>query len=81
MTSIPWLTISFLSPPFLRTGEIDGLDDKLELAHHVMLVNPLRLLGNDGLYSESKISLETLLTRRNSDSWGEYLGLASAVIG
>ncbi|KDQ57051.1 hypothetical protein JAAARDRAFT_35647 [Jaapia argillacea MUCL 33604] len=91
--------------------EIDGLDDKSELAHRIMLVNLLRLLGavkvkkasrrivtrptqvilplspnhglfgNDGLYSESKISLETLFQRWNSESWGEYLGLAGAVIG
>ncbi len=91
--------------------EIDGLDDKSELAHRVMLVNLLRLLGavkvkkasrnfvtrptqvvlplspnhglfgNDGLYSESKISLETLFTRWSSESWGEYLGLVGAVIG
>ena len=70
--------------------EIDGLDDKFELAHHIMLVNLLHILGtvkgkkasrqfitrpmqvilllspnhslfgNDGIYSESKISLETL---------------------
>ncbi|KAI0033531.1 fatty acid synthase [Vararia minispora EC-137] len=91
--------------------EIDGLDDTSELAHRIMLVNLLRLLGavkakkasrnfvtrptqvilplspnhglfgNDGLYSESKISLETLFNRWNSESWGEYLGLAGAVIG
>ncbi|KAL5526485.1 FAS2 [Sanghuangporus sanghuang] len=91
--------------------EIDGLDDKSELAHRIMLVNLLRLLGavktkkashhfvtrptqvilplspnhglfgNDGLYSESKISLETLFNRWNSESWGEYLCLAGAVIG
>ncbi|KAH8117927.1 fatty acid synthase [Phellopilus nigrolimitatus] len=91
--------------------EIDGLDDKSELAHRIMLVNLLRLLGavkskkasrhfitrptqvilplspnhglfgNDGLYSESKISLETLFSRWNSESWGEYLCLAGAVIG
>ncbi|OBZ77097.1 hypothetical protein A0H81_03485 [Grifola frondosa] len=78
--------------------EIDGLDDKSELAHRIMLVNLLRLLGavkikkaschfiirptqvilplspnhglfgNDGLYSESKISLETLFNRWNSES-------------
>ncbi|KAF8271214.1 fatty acid synthase [Lactarius quietus] len=82
--------------------EIDGLDDKSELAHRIMLVNLLRLLGavktkkasrqivtrptqvvlplspnhglfgNDGLYSESKISLETLFNRWSSESWGEY---------
>ena len=68
--------------------EIDGLDDKSEFAHRMMLINILRLMGavknkkasrnfvtrptqvilplspnhglfgNDGLYSESKISLE-----------------------
>ena len=91
--------------------EIDGLDDKSELAHRMMLVNLLRILGavknkkasrhfvtrptqvilplspnhglfgNDGLYSESKISLETLFQRWASESWGEYLCLAGAVIG
>jgi 3-oxoacyl-ACP reductase-like protein len=91
--------------------EIDGLDDKSELAHRIMLVNLLRLLGaiktkkasrqivtrptqvvlplspnhglfgNDGLYSESKISLETLFNRWSSESWGEYLCLVGAVIG
>ncbi|KAJ6477506.1 fatty acid synthase, partial [Mycena sanguinolenta] len=91
--------------------EIDGLDDKSELAHRIMLVNLLRILGavktkkarrhfvtrptqvilplspnhglfgNDGLYSESKISLETLFQRWSSESWGEYLCLAGAVIG
>jgi 3-oxoacyl-ACP reductase-like protein len=91
--------------------EIDGLDDKSELAHRIMLVNLLRLLGaiktkkasrqivtrptqvvlplspnhglfgNDGLYSESKVSLETLFNRWSSESWGEYLCLVGAVIG
>ncbi|KIJ51487.1 hypothetical protein M422DRAFT_203704 [Sphaerobolus stellatus SS14] len=91
--------------------EIDGLDDKSELAHRIMLVNLLRLMGavktkkasrhfvtrptqvilplspnhglfgSDGLYSESKISLETLFNRWNAESWGEYLCLAGAVIG
>jgi fatty acid synthase subunit alpha len=91
--------------------EIDGIDDKSELAHRVMLTNLLRLLGavkakkasrrfitrptqvilplspnhglfgNDGLYSESKISLETLFNRWGSESWGQYLCIAGAVIG
>ena len=91
--------------------EIDGLDDKSELAHRIMLVNILRLMGavknkkasrnfvtrptqvilplspnhglfgNDGLYSESKISLETLFNRWSAESWGEYHCLAGAVIG
>jgi 3-oxoacyl-ACP reductase-like protein len=91
--------------------EIDGIDDRSELAHRIMLTNLLRLLGavktkkaalqlvtrptevvlplspnhglfgNDGLYSESKISLETLFQRWSSESWGEYLCIAGAVIG
>ena len=91
--------------------EIDGLDDKSELAHRMMLVNLLQILGavknkkairhfvawptqvilplspnhglfgNNRLYSESKISLETLFQRFASESWGEYLCLAGAVIG
>ena len=36
------------------------------------------LFGNDGLYSESKFSLETLFQRWASESWGEYLCLASS---
>jgi fatty acid synthase subunit alpha len=39
------------------------------------------LFGNDGLYSESKIALETLFNRWSSESWGEYLCIAGAVIG
>lgn len=91
--------------------EIDGIDDRSELAHRIMLTNLLRLLGavkakkasrrfitrptqvilplspnhglfgNDGLYSESKISLETLFNRWASESWGSYLSIAGAVIG
>ncbi|KAH8805472.1 hypothetical protein F5884DRAFT_860078 [Xylogone sp. PMI_703] len=37
--------------------------------------------GNDGLYSESKIALETLFTKWHSESWGEYLSLCGAIIG
>lgn len=39
------------------------------------------IFGNDGLYSESKISLETLFNRWSAESWGEYLCIAGAVIG
>jgi 3-oxoacyl-ACP reductase-like protein len=81
--------------------EIDGLDDRSELAHHMTLVNLLRILGalknkkasrhfvtrptqvilplssnqlfgNNGLYSESKISLETLFQRWTSESWDVF---------
>jgi fatty acid synthase subunit alpha, fungi type/fatty acid synthase subunit beta, fungi type len=91
--------------------EIDGIDDKSELAHCVMLVNLPRLLGavetkkashnsvarptqvilplspnhgtfgNDGLYSESKISLETLCSCWSSEIWGECQGLTGASLG
>lgn len=91
--------------------EIDGIDDKSELAHRLMMTNLLRLLGaikikkaarkfvtrptqvvlplspnhgtfgNDGLYGESKIALETLFNRWSAESWGEYLCIAGAVIG
>ncbi|KAF9062802.1 hypothetical protein BDP27DRAFT_1368514 [Rhodocollybia butyracea] len=67
--------------------EIDGIDDKSELAHRTTyyVILPLSpnhgVFGNDGLYSESKIALETLFQRWASESWGEYLCLAGAVIG
>src|ERR1700733_6550485 len=38
------------------------------------------LFGNNSLYLESKISLDTLFMQWSSESWGEYLGLAGAVI-
>jgi fatty acid synthase subunit alpha len=37
--------------------------------------------GNDGLYSESKLALETLFNRWHSESWGSYLTICGAVIG
>ena len=37
--------------------------------------------GNDGLYSESKLGLETLFNRWSSESWGDYLTICGAVIG
>ncbi|KAK0191779.1 hypothetical protein F5146DRAFT_1198324 [Armillaria mellea] len=54
------------------------------VTHPTQVILPLSpnhgLFGNDGLYSESKISLETLFQRWASESWGEYLPLAGAVI-
>ena len=38
------------------------------------------LFGN-GLYTESKIILETLFNRWNSEGWDEYLCLVGSVIG
>ncbi len=37
--------------------------------------------GSDGLYSESKLALETLLNRWHSESWGSYLTICGAIIG
>ena len=37
--------------------------------------------GNDGLYSESKLGLETLFNRWYSESWSNYLTICGAVIG
>ncbi|KAH6685704.1 fatty acid synthase subunit alpha reductase [Plectosphaerella plurivora] len=37
--------------------------------------------GNDGLYSESKLALETLFNRWYSEDWGNYLTICGAVIG
>ncbi|OLL25716.1 Fatty acid synthase subunit alpha [Neolecta irregularis DAH-3] len=37
--------------------------------------------GSDGLYSESKLALETLFNRWYSESWASYLTIVGAVIG
>lgn len=37
--------------------------------------------GGDGLYSESKIALETLFNRWHSESWANYLTICGAIIG
>jgi fatty acid synthase subunit alpha len=37
--------------------------------------------GNDGLYPESKIGLETLFSRWHSENWGNFLTICGAVIG
>lgn len=37
--------------------------------------------GSDGLYSESKLGLETLFNRWRSEDWGSYLTICGAVIG
>ncbi|KAJ1955362.1 fatty acid synthase alpha subunit Lsd1, partial [Dipsacomyces acuminosporus] len=39
------------------------------------------LFGSDGLYSESKIALETLFNRWYSESWSSYLTITGTVIG
>ena len=37
--------------------------------------------GNDGLYGESKIALETLLNKWKSEDWNDYLTIVGIVIG
>ncbi|KAI0105027.1 putative fatty acid synthase alpha subunit FasA [Nemania sp. FL0031] len=37
--------------------------------------------GGDGLYSESKIGLETLFNRYRSENWSSYLSIIGTVIG
>ncbi|KAJ5498187.1 Fatty acid synthase subunit alpha [Penicillium expansum] len=37
--------------------------------------------GGDGLYSESKLALETLFNRWYSENWQDYLSICGAVIG
>ena len=37
--------------------------------------------GSDGMYSESKLALETLFNRWHSESWSSYLTICGAVIG
>lgn len=37
--------------------------------------------GSDGLYSESKLSLETLFNRWHSEGWANHLTICGAVIG
>ncbi|KAK8033913.1 hypothetical protein PG991_003311 [Apiospora marii] len=37
--------------------------------------------GGDGLYSESKLGLETLFNRYRSERWSDYLSVVGAVIG
>ncbi|TEA13262.1 Fatty acid synthase apf5 [Colletotrichum sidae] len=39
------------------------------------------LLGNDGLYAESKRGLETLLSKWKSETWRDYLSTLAVVIG
>ncbi|KAJ9137268.1 Fatty acid synthase subunit alpha [Pleurostoma richardsiae] len=37
--------------------------------------------GNDGLYSESKLALETLFNRWHAEDWANYLTVCGAIIG
>ena len=91
--------------------EVDAIESRSELAHRMMLVNVLRLIGciikrkrqdgihccptqvmlplspnhgtfgGDGLYSESKLGLESLLNRFSSESWGDQISICGVIIG
>jgi fatty acid synthase subunit alpha len=37
--------------------------------------------GSDGLYSESKLALETLFNRWHAEDWAQYLTICGAIIG
>jgi 3-oxoacyl-(acyl-carrier-protein) synthase len=51
-------------------------------AHVILPLSPNHgLFGNDGLYAESKIGLETLLNKRESEGWQDYINIVGAVIG
>ena len=39
------------------------------------------IFGNDGLYAESKIALETLFNKWHSEHWSAYLSLCGVIIG
>lgn len=101
--------------PFAAISEngrsIAEIDSKSELAHRLMLVNTIRLLGqikrqkedrgiftrpaqvvvplspnhgnlgNDGLYVESKLGLESLLEKFHSEDWSQYLLICGVIIG
>jgi fatty acid synthase subunit alpha len=101
--------------PFAAMSEngrsIADIDSKSELAHRIMLINTIRLLGqikqqkqdrgiltrpaqvivplspnhgslgNDGLYAESKLGLESLLQKFHSEDWAQYLLICGVIIG
>ncbi|KAJ3373192.1 3-oxoacyl-[acyl-carrier-protein] synthase [Allomyces arbusculus] len=66
----------------LVISEKKARDQTTRPAHVVLPLSPNHgTFGGDGLYGESKIALETLLNRWESESWSEYLCVIGAVIG
>ncbi len=39
------------------------------------------VFGNDGLYAESKLGVQTLVNKWKSEKWENYLSIVAAVIG
>ena len=51
-------------------------------AHVILPLSPNHgVFGFDGLYGESKLGLEALLSKWNSENWSAYLNFAGAIIG
>jgi len=50
--------------------------------HVILPLSPNRgNFGNDGLYAESKIGLESLYYKWASEGWGQWIGVVGAEIG
>ena len=55
---------------------------ELRPAHILLPLSPNHgTFGHDGLYSESKLGLESLLQLWHSEGWSNYLTIAGAIIG
>ncbi|KAF7512380.1 hypothetical protein GJ744_001948 [Endocarpon pusillum] len=51
-------------------------------AHVILPMSPNHgVFGNDGLYSESKLGLESLFEKWHSENWGDHLAICGAIIG
>jgi fatty acid synthase subunit alpha len=60
--------------------ETDGVDTRP--TNVILPLSPNHgTFGGDGLYSESKLGLETLFSRFRSESWARYLTICGTVIG
>jgi fatty acid synthase subunit alpha, fungi type len=62
-----------------------GKREKQVISRPAQVILPLSpnhgLMGNDGLYSESKRALETLFSKWTSETWHDYLSLCGVNIG
>jgi fatty acid synthase subunit alpha, fungi type len=62
-----------------------GKREKQAISRPAQVILPLSpnhgLMGNDGLYSESKLALETLFSKWTSETWHDYLSLCGVNIG
>ncbi|CAP73343.1 uncharacterized protein PODANS_2_7310 [Podospora anserina S mat+] len=75
-----------LTNVFRLLGRIVKNKRRLEIAcHPTQVVLPLSpnhgIFGGDGLYSESKLGLESLVNRARSESWSDQLSICGVEIG